>query len=493
MRQIRADHRGVDAPGLPVWCLGAAVLLGLLLLLALQLSLKWFAFLLIATLLFLVSLAVEDRKKFFLILLTFSLPVWIGMHIDFTKSPYGRSTFGFPIHFSFLPLAALYVLWGVRRATLKAPAPISTRGLRPLAALFLVAALSVLVALDPRFALFDLFALFTQILIFIYVASEIRTPPELRLVVKVLLVGAAFQAIMAIIQWLTGSTLGLNLFGTVNTLYGYAGLETLSRVGGLVGHPNTLALYFDLLLPLSFSFLFYPLSPRRRFFLLAAVGLELLALGATYSRGGITATILALFALFVYHRTRAIGLVRASVSGLFAAVLFSLVLLVVPNPIQKGLFRSGYATAYGRLPLITVAFNLIRHHPLLGAGLNNYVQTARQYDYTPEQLTAAWNSPVHNLFLFIAGELGLPGLVCFLIFLISALTAVYPALRSPDPFLLCTGAGIFCGILAFCVHAQVDYSIWTQNRQLWFLLGLAVVVGRFTRAPAGGGGNMVRR
>ncbi len=492
MRQIRADHRGVNDPGLPVWGLGAAVLLGLLLLLALQLSLKWCAFLLIVTLLFLVSLAVEDRKKFFLILLTFSLPVWIGMHIDFTKSPYGRSTFGFPIHFSFLPLVALYVLWGVRRATLKAPAPISTRGLRPLAALFLVAALSVLVALDPGFALFDLFALFTQILIFIYVASEIRTPPELRLVVKVLLVGAAFQATMAIIQWLTGSTLGLNLFGTVNTLYGYAGLETLSRVGGLVGHPNTLALYFDLLLPLSFSFLFYPLSPRRRFFLLAAVGLELLALGATYSRGGITATVLGLFALFVYHRTRAIGLVRASVSGLFAAVLFSLVLLVVPNPIQKGLFRSGYATAYGRLPLITVAFNLIRHHPLLGAGLNNYVQTARQYDYTPEQLTAAWNSPVHNLFLFIAGELGLPGLVCFLIFLISALTAVYPALRSPDSLLLCTGAGIFCGILAFCVHAQVDYSIWTQNRQLWFLLGLAVVVGRFTR-EAGSGGNMVRR
>jgi hypothetical protein len=84
MSQIRADHRGVEAPGLPVWGLGGAVLLGLLVLLALQLSLKWFAFLFIATLLFLVSLAVADRKKFFLILLTFSLPVWIGMHIDFT-------------------------------------------------------------------------------------------------------------------------------------------------------------------------------------------------------------------------------------------------------------------------------------------------------------------------------------------------------------------------------------------------------------------------
>lgn len=487
MYQTRTENRPISSPGIPAWCLGAAIVLGVLVLLMLQLKLKWFVFLLASSLLFLVSLAVTDRKKFFLILLTFSLPVWIGMHIGFLKTPYGRSTFGFPIHFSYLPLAALYVLWGVRRAALKDAAPISTRGLRPLAALFLIAALSVLVAVDPRFARFDLFALFCQILIFVYASSEIRTPPELRLVVGVLLVGAAFQAMMAMVQKVTGSTLGLDFFGAATTLYGFAGLETLSRVGGLVGHPNSLALFFDLLLPLSFSFLFYPLSPRLRFFLLAAVGLELLALGVTYSRGGITATILALFALFVYHRTRTIGLVRAMVSGLCVAVLFITVLLVVPNPIQKGLFRTEYETAYGRLPLIAVAFNLISHRPLLGAGLNNYVQTARQYDYTPEQLTAVWNSPVHNLFLFIAGELGLVGLACFLAFLLSILTALYPALRSPDPFLLCTGAGIFFGILAFCGHAQVDYSIWTQNRQLWFLLGLAVTVGRFTQLAAAGG------
>ena len=209
-----------------------------------------------------------------------------------------------------------------------------------------------------------------------------------------------------------------------------------------------------------------------------------LALGVTYSRGGLGASILALFGLFVFHRTRTIGLVRAIFTGLLAAVLFFAVILVVPNPIEKGLFRSEFATAYGRVPLMEVAFNLIRHRPFLGTGLNNYVQVAQQYDYTPGQLTSTWNSPVHNLFLFIAGEIGLPGLVCFLAFGVSVLTALYPALRSLDPFLLCTGAGIFFGILAFCFHAQVDYGIWTQNRLLWFLLGLAVVVGRLNRKAA---------
>lgn len=481
MDQPRPGKRTGSSPGIPGWCLWAAVLLGLSLLVGVQLSLKWFMFLFFSALLLLVSLAVPDRKNYFLVLFAFSLPVWIGMHLGFLKSAYGRSTFGFPIHFSFLPLAALYLIWVVRRTTLKESASISTRGLLPLAGLFLAAALSVSVAIDPRFAFFDLFALFTAILIFVYASSEIRNPGELHLVVTVLLVGAAFQAVIAIIQKLTGSTLGLDFFGAATTLYGYTGLEILSRVGGLVGHPNSLALFFDLMLPLSFSFLFCPMRPGLKFLLAVAVGLEVLALGVTYSRGGLGASILSLSALFVFHRIRSLGLVRAMVSGLAVVILFFMIIMVVPNPIKKGLFRTEFATAYGRLPMMQVALNLIRHRPLLGSGLNNYVQTARQYDYTREQLISTWNSPVHNLFLFIAGEIGLVGLVCFLVFLLSVLAALYPALRSADPYLLCTGAGVWFGLLAFFIHAQVDYSIWTQNRILWFLLGLAVAVGRFNQ------------
>jgi hypothetical protein len=43
--------------------------------------------------------------------------------------------------------------------------------------------------------------------------------------------------------------------------------------------------------------------------------------------------------------------------------------------------------------------------------------------------------------------------------------------------------GLLVGLLAFFAHAQVDYTIWTQNRLLWFLLGLAVSLGRMARAP----------
>lgn len=469
-------------PRLSRWWIFMGVVIGLLFLIGMQLPRKWFVFLFASSLLLIFSLSLERKREWFLCLLVLSVPFWIGMHIDYHKTPFGRSTFGFPLHFSFIPLAALYLIWASRRVLWKTPAPISTRGLLPLAGLLGAGVVSVLVAGEPWFAVFDLFALATSMLIFIYAASEIRELKDLRLVVVLLAGAAAMQAILALAQCLTGSTLGLDFFRATRTLYGFSGLETLTRVGGLVGHPNQLALFFDLLLPLSVSLLFLPMRAGLKFLLLAAVFLEVLALGVTYSRGGIVSSLLAIVFILLFHWSKRIGLVRAIFAVLFAAVLSMVVLVTVPNPLQKGLLRTEQ-TAYGRVPLIKVALNVIRHHPAFGVGLNNFVYAGRQYDQTPEQLISSWNSPVHNLFLFIAGEIGLVGLIFFLIFVISALTALLPALRSPDPFFLCAGVGLLAGLVAFFAHAQVDYTIWTQNRLLWFLLGLAISMGRMAKAP----------
>jgi O-antigen ligase len=470
-------------PGLSFWWLGAGVFIGLLFLLGMQLKLDWLVFLFLTSLVLIASLTAQDKKNYFLVLFVLALPVWIGKHLDYHPSPYGISTFGFPIHVSFLPLIALYVIWAVRLVGRQEPAPISTRGLLPLAGVFAAAAVSVLGSMDKLFAAFDLFALGTSILIFIYVASEIRQRRELRLVLALLIFSAAFQGAIALAQYLAGSTMGLDFFGAGKKLYGYAGLEVVSRVGGLIGHPNNLALFFDLMLPLSLSLLFCPLRGLTRFLLAVAVFLQLVGLSVTFSRGGIIGTGLGVLALAVFHGARRFGRMRAFFMAMAGALLLAAILTVVPNPIEKGLTRTEQ-TGPGRLQLIGIALTMIQHHPLFGVGLNNFTHASRQYDFTREQVVSSWNSPVHNLFLFIAGEIGLVGLICFVVFLGSALTALIPAMRAPDPFILSVGEGLFFGLVAFLIHAQVDYSIWTQNRPLWFLLGLAMCVGRFGRSAA---------
>ncbi|MGA9754302.1 MAG: O-antigen ligase family protein [Desulfobaccales bacterium] len=462
------------------WWLLFGVLVGVLFLLGMQLKLKWFAFLFLGSMVLMASLAAPNKKDYCLALFVLALPVWIGKHFDYHPSPYGISTFGFPIHLSLLPLTALYVIWAVGRVVPQEPAPLYTRGLLPLAGVFGAAAVSALMAQDKLFAAFDLFALSTSMLIYIYVASEIRQRRELHLVLTLLIFSAALQGGIALAQYLTGSSLGLDFAGVGRTLYGFAGLEVVSRVGGLIGHPNNLALFFDLMLPLSLSLLFCPWRGHTRFFLAVAVFLQVVGLGVTFSRGGIIASSLALISLAVFHGARRFGLVRALFLTLVGALLITVFLAIVPNPFEKGLTRTEQ-TAHGRWPLAEIALNMIQHHPLFGVGLNNFTHASRRYDFTQEQIVSAWNAPVHNLFLFMAGEIGLVGLICFLVFLAKVMAGLIPAMRSPDPFILSVGAGLFFGLMAFLIHAQVDYSIWTQNRPLWFLLGLAMCVGRFAR------------
>lgn len=462
------------------WLLLMGVAIGLGFLLITQLSRKWFLFLFLASMLIPIALAVENRKDFFLALLTLSVPIWIGMHISPRKTFFGRSTFGFPIHFSFIPLTALYVTWIIKRVVHKLPGPISTRGLVSLAGLLGAGACSVLVANSQMFAIFDLFALATSMAIFIYVSSQVTEAKELRLIVMLLVVSGLLQGLLAITEKLTGQPIGIYFFGAAPQLYGYAGLETIARVGGLVGHPNSLAMFFDLLLPLSFSLLFCPMSRGLKTLLGATVAIQVLGLGVTYSRGGIVSSSLALLFLLLFYWKKNIGLTRAFFGVLSIGIFATILLFVVPNPLRTGLLRTE-GTAYGRWPLIQVAANIISHRPLLGTGLNNFVETARPYDRTREQIVSSWNSPVHNLFLFIGSETGIFGLAFFLLFVLRVMTWLYPALRAPDPFLRCIGAGLFFGLLAFFAHAQVDYGIWTQNRLLWFLLGLSITVGRFTR------------
>jgi putative inorganic carbon (hco3(-)) transporter len=469
--------------GLSLWGLLAGGIAGFLFLLVMLLKLKWIIFLFLATLVLLASLAATNKKDYFLVLLVLALPVGIDINFFYRPSPFGISTFGFPIHVSFLPLSVLYLIWTLRRLQGQEPASLATRGLLPLVGVFGAATISVLGSQDQLFAAFDLFALGTSMLIFIYTASEIRQRRQFNLVLGVLIFGAACQGVFALAQYLTGSSLGLEFFGAAKLLYGYTGKAVVSRVGGLIGHPNNLALFFDLTLPLSFSLLFCPLSGRARFFLAVAIFLQVAGLGVTFSRGGILGSGLGVLSLSVFHGIRRFGLVRGLCLTMMGALVLALFLTIVPNPIQKSLSRTE-ATAHGRWPLSGIALTMISHHPLFGVGLNNYTHTSRSYDFTREQIVSAWNSPVHNLFLFIAGEIGLVGLLCFVIFLAQALTGLIPAMRSPDPFILSVAGGLFFGLIAFLIQAQVDYSIWTQNRPLWFFLGLAMGVGRFAGMAA---------
>ena len=470
------------------WWLPAGVLVGLLFLIIAQLDTRWFFLLFLGGLIFAASLFAVDKKVFYLAMLVLAIPIGIDLNLYFQPSTFRRSTWGFLIRLSYIPLLALYLIWGFGCVAGRLPFRVSTKGLLPLSALFASGLISVLLGQNRLFGAFDLFAFATSILLFVYVASEIREPQDVRVVLFALMVSMALQGAIAIGQHVTGSALGLEFFGAYREsgqrVEGYLGLAGLTRVGGTFGHPNSLALFFDLLLPLGFSLLFCPMRRRTKVFLAAAVILGATGLVVTLSRGGLFSVASALAVILLVWWREQIGLVRTILAVVLVSTLLALVVFGTSGPIQKRFFGDTYREAFARLPLIKVALNMIRDRPLFGVGLNSYTEAAREYDNTPERITFSWNAPVHNIFLFIAGETGLMGLACFLLLLFTVMMALLPALRSPDRFLASVGLGLLIGLMAYLAHAQIDYSQWTHGGHLWLILGLAVSIGSLGARPA---------
>jgi O-antigen ligase len=474
----------VAQPRLNRWWVLYGVAIGMLFLLATLLPRKIFLAVFAGLLVLPLTLLAQDRKKFFLTILVLAIPMGVSKTFDFSPSPLSRSAFGFTVYLIYIPMFALYCIWIFRRVFGKQPMPISTTGLLSFTAIFATALISILMISEPAaskmYAVFSLFDLACMGFLFIYFASEIRETKELRLVVIMLITIGVIEAFIAIGQNLTGTYLGLEFLGARKPITGYVGLLTLSRVTGTLGHPAALAEFFDLIIPVSFAMLFYPMPKRFKILLGLAVIIEFIGTGMSYSRGGIFWTIMASGAILLFQLCRGLGIIRGAFTTLAIGALSIFLLLVIPNPLQKGLLRTEPGTALGRLPLMTVAYNMIRHHPLLGAGLNNYVQVAQRYDFTPEQLTTAWNSAVHNVYLFVAGEIGLIGLFFLLCLLVTVLWHLWPALRAPDPLIACAGLGVMAALLGHLFHWLTDLSLWTSHRLFWLILGLAVAIGHLT-------------
>lgn len=485
-----SDQKTASHPsGISIWWLilsiligiGALIIFGLIggEVLTIRNPKKWGITLFAAVLVFFYMIAVGDKKRFFLILLVLGMITGFSKTLFFHPSPMFRSTYGFTIPLCFPPLIMLYIIWGFRKITRDNYAPLSTVALWPFAGLFAMSAISVLLH-NRLFGIFDLSQLIISLLIFTYGASEIREK-RFHMVIVMIIITVFIEGFIAIAQNVTGSTLGLEVFGARQYIKGYLGLLTLTRVTGTFGHPSNLAEFFDLTLPVAVSMLFLPMSRKYKFMIAATVFVGFIGLGMTYSRGGIVSSVLFSGIVLVIHLCRRLGLARGLFTSIALGVLFSLLVLTIPNPIQKGLFRTEYETAYGRIPLMDVAFKMIRANPFFGVGLNNYVPVAIDYDFTPQQLTSSWDTAVHNVYLFIAGEIGIPGLVFFLAVVVSVFMAFLPAVRSPDPQIFCGGLGLLGGIAAHLFHWFTDLAPWTTAWLFWLFMGLVVTAGRLAK------------
>ena len=420
----------------------------------------------------------REYRLCFLLLAILAFPFRLDFHLIFKETPFAQVK-GLPITLFDVIVAILLVYWVVqlmlRQERLRFFPSLSF----PALTYILMAAISAFRSDDRVLSFCMLFLIIKGYLIFLYFANNIKTRNEVGLIMAALALGVFAQSCLGVLQYLSGGTLGLEIFGESERAFrtAHVGYRAISRVGGTIGDPNSLAMYLNFILPPILSMLFTDVSLKYRMLFALVFVLGGITEIFTLSRGGWIAlsfgSVIVLYGVFKGRlKSRLKSIIMLSISGVFVVC----VLLGSSQNVRDRLFRDDYGSAQSRIPMIQVALNVIEANPITGVGLNNYATVMNKYDRTHSSITYNFPYPVHNAFLLIAGESGLLALLSFLLILLGAARKTYSFFLLEDRFLCLLGIGFFGSILAWAVHAQFKMDFAGVNIALWFSIGMVVAL-----------------
>lgn len=324
---------------------------------------------------------------------------------------------------------------------------------------------------------FRLLQLFTPIALFSFlVNSEYNFN---RVILYSVVAAALFQSGIAILQYVNQGPLGLRFFGEVKEMTFFISSHgrwlfdqldnptTIIRAQGTFPHANVLGgfLFFSILST-------YYLAQRHKGWLFT-LPIQFFALVLTFSRAAIFAWGLSSFIWFLF-------LCRTKLKQLIPIVI----VMLIPFTIAIGLFYSQLASRGGivnynqwveqsdnvRKTQFKTGIKIIQDHPFFGLGLSQYSERASSY-FSKDASHYVKETAPHNIFLFLACEIGLTALFALLSLIFLALLNFFQAPKTEESLLY------FSLLLGFLFIGLCDfYPILFQQGKLMFFLILASLV-----------------
>lgn len=338
-----------------------------------------------------------------------------------------------------------------------------------LAALVVFAASSMLWAASRGTALAFTIRLAWWIAIAIRVACD-DVPP--RHIAVALLSGLFLQAVVGIAQFAAQRQLGLSVFGELPIELAYPGVSvisagnaTLIRLYGLSGHPNVIGGYAAIALLVGTGLLREQHAQWWAMWLVGLIGLLL-----TFSRSAALGLLIGLAAIAAAWRPGR-GALRLIASGGIVIAIFAAVFAPMILARLSGQGAMEQASIDERLAQSALAWNLFAGRPLTGVGFGNFTLYNAPTPPTDHIMR------VHNVPLLIASELGLPGLLLWLIGVSAVIVAGVRSGRDKAASLWPTLA--LSALIAILVISMFDHYWWTSSQgvYVWAALSGRVLSG----------------
>lgn len=267
----------------------------------------------------------------------------------------------------------------------------------------------------------------------------------------------------------SGSVAWASLYMIREWQHGVAVYGASFRPGWVTGDSNYFSASAIVILPICACFVSRPFRRWERYYSLVCAALTLLALMIGGSRGGFLALIVATAVLVVTARRRVAALVALG-------LLLAITIAAVPSSPIRRLLEPNYSDKHSsdlRLQLWNAALSMIKAHPVAGVGLDNFGKWTKYYGVDPNAILHV----AHNTYLNIAAEMGIPGLLAFLLTLALALYRANQtrrlANRAGDAFIRDFMRGLLAGLAGYATAAF--FVSVQQSRFFWLGIALCCV------------------
>jgi putative inorganic carbon (hco3(-)) transporter len=255
--------------------------------------------------------------------------------------------------------------------------------------------------------------------------------------------------------------------------------RVVGNEGALTKNPNDLALMINLLIPLTMALLLSGGRPAVQLTLLGILALECLTVILTFSRGGFL-TLGTIFLIYTWKLRRRAE--RVWMYGILVMALFCLPLLPSSYFERMSTIIHTEADATGsageRWTDMTIAARYILTWPVTGAGAGMNILAMN------EARGGAWR-PVHNVFLELTMDLGVPGVLMYIALLVSCLMSTIQVQRraalEPDmKELVHLVEGIQISLLGFMLAAM--FHPVAYHPYFYYIAGLALAAQAVSRS-----------
>ncbi len=394
----------------------------------------------------------------------FSENFWVklfgaGIFMIFLFTPSADHITAFGLLFS---LISFIILIGSLKNYLRTPFEF------PVILLLLTGLISISVARNRYVSLNALLCTIIAIIMFYLIVIYMRFKPEHRgIILSLVITSFSIIIIAGLLQFI------FNRYSTwMDVTLSNGTVEHRGRLNSFFIFPNSFSASIVLVLPVIFGAMFLKkLNLFYKILLLILSGSGVFCLISTYSRAGwIGFAVAAVVIVYLLGQKKRFIFIPLIVLTLISV---SLLLFLHKETLKSYVFHN-YSDK-GRQFIFVKSLKMLREHPLTGIGIGNFHDVYPLYmlpgeEALPEDVSRPWHA--HNLFLNMAVEMGLPGLMAFLWFLFNIFRQIRISVSGDMEYKEIL-YGIMAGLTGFLIFNQIDFVMGDVKSGIYFFVILA--------------------